>query len=91
EELALLVEAGLTPMQALQAATKLPAEFLGKSQTQGTIEPGKLADLLLLDANPLVDIHNTQKINSVILLGQLLDRPKLDAILDSVERFAKTH
>jgi imidazolonepropionase-like amidohydrolase len=91
DELALLVQAGLTPMEALQAATKLPAEFLGKSQTQGTIEQGKLADLVLLDANPLTDIHNTQKINAVFLRGQLLDRPKLDAILDSVERFAKTH
>ena len=91
EELALLVQAGLTPMQALQAATKQPAEFFGKSQSQGTIEPGKFADLLLLDANPLGDIRNTQKIRAVILRGQLLDRAKLDAILSSVEQFAKTH
>ena len=45
EELSLLVQAGLTPIQALQAATRLPAEFLGKSQTQGTVEQGKFADL----------------------------------------------
>ncbi len=74
EELALLVQAGLTPMQALQAATKLPAEFLGKLQTQGTVEGGKFADLVLLDANPLDDIHNTQKIRAVILRGKFLER-----------------
>ncbi len=59
-------------MQALQAATRLPAEFLGKLQTQGTIEEGKVADLLLLNANPLDDIQNTQKIRAVILRGKLL-------------------
>ena len=91
EELALLVQAGLTPMQALQAATKLPAEFLGKLQTQGTIEQGKIADLLLLDANPLDDIHNTQKIRAVILRGKLLDRSFLDELLTKEENFAKAH
>jgi len=91
EELALLVQAGLTPMQALEAATKLPAEFLGKQQTQGTIEPGKIADLLLLDGNPLDDIHNTQKIRAVILRGTLLDRVFLDELLVKVENFAKAH
>jgi imidazolonepropionase-like amidohydrolase len=91
EDLAFLVrDGGLTPMQALQTATKNPAEFLGKLATQGTIEPGKTADLLLLDANPLDDIHNTQKIRAVILRGQLLDRPALDALLSSVEHFAAT-
>jgi imidazolonepropionase-like amidohydrolase len=91
EELALLVQAGLTPMQALQAATKLPAEFLGKQQTQGTIEQGKIADLLLLDADPLGDIHNTQKIRAVILRGKLLDRSFLDELLLKEENFAKAH
>lgn len=75
-------------MQALQAATRNPAEFLGKLQSEGTIEAGKSADLVLLDANPLDDIHNTQKIRAVILRGRLLDRPALDALLMSVERFA---
>ena len=88
EDLAYLVEAGLTPMQALQTATKNPAEFLGKLNTQGTIEPGKSADLVLLDANPLDDIHNTQRIRAVILRGQLLDRPALDRTLNSVENAA---
>jgi Amidohydrolase family len=91
DELALLVQAGLSPMQALQAATKSPADFLGKLQTQGTIEPGRFADLLLLDANPLDDIHNTKKIRAVILRGKLLDRAALDQLLASVESFATTH
>ncbi len=88
QELALLVQAGLTPMQAIQAATKNPADFLGKLETQGTIEPGKTADLLLLDANPLADIHNTQKIRALILRGELVDRSALDKMLSSVEAFS---
>jgi imidazolonepropionase-like amidohydrolase len=91
EDLSYLVQAGLTPMQALQAATKNPAEFLGKLKTQGTIEQGKFADLLLLDANPLADIHNTQKIRAVILHGALLDRKALDEILSSAAKFAATN
>jgi imidazolonepropionase-like amidohydrolase len=91
EELALLVQAGLAPMQALQAATKRPAEFLGKLQTQGTIEQGKVADLLLLDANPIEDIHNTEKIRAVVLRGKLLDRNSLDELLAKEESFAKAH
>lgn len=91
EELALLVQAGLTPMQALQAATKNPAEFLDKLQTQGTIEQGKFADLLLLDANPLDNIHNTQKIRAVILRGKLLDRNSLDELLSSAAKFASAN
>jgi imidazolonepropionase-like amidohydrolase len=88
QELALLVQAGLTPMQALQAATKNAADFLGKSETQGTIELGKTADLLLLDASPLDDIHNAEKIHSLVLRGQLLDRDALDKMLASAEAYA---
>jgi imidazolonepropionase-like amidohydrolase len=88
DELALLVQAGLTPMQALQAATKNPAEFMGKLDAQGTIEPGKFADLLLLDANPLDDIHNTRKIRAVIVRGKLVDRNALDELLTKEEKFA---
>jgi hypothetical protein len=88
DELALLVQAGLTPMQVLQAATRNPADFLGKTNTQGTVQQGKGADLLLLDANPLDDIHNTKKIRAVILRGKLLDRNELDALLAAEEKFA---
>jgi hypothetical protein len=91
EDLAYFVEAGLTPMKALQAATAKPAEFLGRAQTQGTIEAGKRADLVLLDANPLDDIHNTQKIRAVIVNGKLQQRADLDALLAEVEQFAGTH
>jgi imidazolonepropionase-like amidohydrolase len=91
EELALLVKAGLTPMQALQAATKMPAEFLGKLQTEGTVQQGKIADLVLLDASPLEDIHNSTKIRAVILRGKLLDRDVLDELLTKEENFAKSH
>jgi imidazolonepropionase-like amidohydrolase len=88
EELALLVHAGLTPMQALEAATSRAAEFMGKSATQGTIEKGKVADLVLLDADPLADIHNTSRIRAVVIRGRLLDRAALDELLSSVEKFA---
>jgi imidazolonepropionase-like amidohydrolase len=71
-ELALLVEAGFTPMEALQAATIKLAEFLGKRDSLGTIEPRKTADLVLLDANPLEDISHTRKINAVVLGGKFL-------------------
>jgi len=88
EELALLTQAGLTPMQALQAATKNPADFMGISQKQGTVEVGKNADLLLLDANPLDDIHNTQKIRALVIHGKLLDRMQLDEQLKKAAAFA---
>jgi imidazolonepropionase-like amidohydrolase len=91
DELALLVDAGLTPMQALQAATSRAAEFMGKSATQGTIEKGKVADLVLLDADPLADIHNTPQIRAVIVRGKLLDRITLDELFSSVEKFAASH
>jgi len=88
EELALLVKAGLMPIEALQAATRNPAEFLGRLNSQGTIAAGKNADLVLLDANPLDDVHNTRKIDAVILHGELLDRFALDQLLAGAEKFA---
>jgi imidazolonepropionase-like amidohydrolase len=91
EDLAYLVQAGLTPFQALQAATTKPAEFLHRSAEQGTIETGKRADLVLLDANPLDDIHNAQKIRAVILNGRLFDRADLDALLAEVGQYASSH
>jgi imidazolonepropionase-like amidohydrolase len=88
DSIADLVQAGLTPMQALQAATSKPAEFLNRSNEQGTIAPGQRADLVLLDANPLADIHNTGKIHAVILKGKFLDRAALDALLNKAAQFA---
>lgn len=78
DELALFVDAGLTPMQALQAATRNPARFLHVEA--GTIEVGKRADLVLLDANPLDDIRNTRRIYAVVLDGTLFNRARLDAL-----------
>src|SRR5215468_5841646 len=70
DELTNFVEAGFTPMEALQTATSNPAKFLGLEGKMGSIEPEKTADLVLLSANPLDDIHNTQKITLVIANGQ---------------------
>lgn len=88
EELALLVEAGLTPLQALQASTTTPARLLKKTADLGTIESGKLADLVLLDADPLEDIRNTRRISAVVLAGRLLRRADLDALLRDAEALA---
>jgi imidazolonepropionase-like amidohydrolase len=85
DELALLVKAGLTPMEALQAATRNAAEYAGQLATVGTIEKGKIADLVLLDADPLSDIANTKLINSVIVGGRLIDRTAITAMLSKVE------
>src|SRR3974390_195792 len=91
EDLEYMVKAGMTPLQALQAATTKPAEFLGRRAEQGTIDAGKRADLVLLDADPLADIRNTQKIRAVIVNGKLLDRGELDRVLAGVERYAAMH
>ncbi len=85
DELGLLVKAGLTPMQALQAATIAPARFLGREATLGSVEPSKEADLVLLDADPLAEIGHTTKIRAVIARGRVHDRPALDAMLKSCE------
>jgi hypothetical protein len=77
EELQLLVKVGLTSMEALQTATLSPARFLGLEKDLGTIEAGKVADLVLLNANPLTDIRNTQQIEAVVLGGRLMARTDL--------------
>ncbi len=91
DELQLLVEGGLTPLEALQSATKSPAEFLHVAKDSGTVEKGKFADLVLLEVNPLGDIRNTRKIHAVILHGKLLDRAALDQLLAEVQQFASDH
>jgi imidazolonepropionase-like amidohydrolase len=85
-ELALLVEAGLSPLEALRAATIDAARTLGVDGRLGAIEEGALADLVVLDASPLDDIRNTQRIYAVIKNGELVDRAGLLA-----EASAKHH
>jgi len=85
DELALFVEAGLTPTEALQTATRNPAEFLGLSDSLGTVERGKFADLVLLEADPLEDIHNTQRINAVVVNGRYLSKETLRKMLTDAE------
>jgi len=89
DELANFVEAGFTPMEALQTATSNPAKFLDQENKFGSIEPGKLADVVLLTANPLTDIHNTTKISAVVANGRLFERADLNALLAQVEAAAK--
>ena len=89
EELQRFVAAGFTPLEALQTATINPAKFLGMEDKLGTIEQEKLADLVLLDANPLDDIRNTQKIAAVIVNGRYLSRDELDKMLAGVEKAAQ--
>jgi imidazolonepropionase-like amidohydrolase len=83
EELELLVEAGLSPTEALRTATINPARVLGLAESLGSVEVGKMADLVLLDANPLTDIRNTQRIRAVIADGRLYERTDLDRLLQN--------
>lgn len=85
KELMLLVDAGLTPLEALQTATLNPARFLGAEDSLGTVEAGKFADLVLLDANPLEDIRNTQRILAVVSNGRLIRRSQLNRLLAEVK------
>ncbi len=81
DELAALVAAGLTPYQALDAATRVPTTWMGVDGDRGTVAVGKRADLLLLDADPLADITNTRRIAGVMASGRWLPRAELDAKL----------
>jgi imidazolonepropionase-like amidohydrolase len=71
-----MVAAGMTPMQVIVAGTKNGADFLRMADT-GTLETGKNADFIVLDANPLDDIHNTRKISQVVLRGAQVDRSRM--------------
>nr|WP_083434516.1 amidohydrolase family protein [Sphingomonas sp. Y57] len=85
QEFDLLAEAGLSPLRILQMATLNGARFLGREKTMGTVEAGKQADLVLLDADPLASTANLHKIDAVVLDGELLDRAALDALAKSAE------
>jgi len=88
DELALFVQAGLTPLEALQTATRNPADFMGRVADIGSVDKGKMADMVLLDANPLDDIQNTRKIRAVVLGGRYFSRSDLDEMLADVARAA---
>ena len=83
EELRLLVLAGLSPLAALQTSTVNAAQVLGWRDA-GTIEVGKIADLVVLDADPLQDILNVRRIRADVLIGRLIDRAALDGFLATV-------
>lgn len=87
DELKLLGAAGLTNFEVLAAATRRPAEWLEIDDMVGTIEEGKAADLLLLNANPLEDIANTKDISGVFVNGTWLDRNKIDSLLSDLARW----
>lgn len=89
DELALMVESGVSPLGALQAATRNPAIFMDATDRYGSVAPGKIADLVLLDSDPLKDIHNTTKISEVFLAGKEFDRAALDKMLRNAEAAAK--
>jgi imidazolonepropionase-like amidohydrolase len=89
EELELLVRSGLTPLEALRSATYNPAEFLGALDSLGTVTKGKVADLVLLDADPLTDIRNTRRISLVIANGRVFDGSARAQLLKHVEDVLK--
>jgi hypothetical protein len=91
QELERFVDAGFTPLQALQTATLNPAIYLGRRDDFGAVEAGRLADLVLLDADPVSDIRHTRRIAAVIQGGRLLTRSDLDRMLAQVEAYARRH
>jgi imidazolonepropionase-like amidohydrolase len=88
DELANFVEGGFSPMDALATATSNPAKFLGRDD-MGAVAPGNVADLVVLDKNPLADIQNTRAISGVVADGRYYDRAHLDGLLAGVETAAK--
>jgi imidazolonepropionase-like amidohydrolase len=81
QELELLVRVGLPALDALRTATINPARYLNKEKDLGSVEIGKIADLVLLDGNPLSDIHNVKLVRAVVLNGRFLDHTQLEAML----------
>jgi hypothetical protein len=89
DELAMLVGAGVTPLGALRMATINPANFMGRTAELGTVEAGKIANLVLLRGDPLADIHNTAEIEAVWLEGKYFDRAALSQMLETARQNAK--
>lgn len=84
DELAHLVDAGLTPQQALWSASEGPSQFAGLESSVGRVAVGQVADLVVLGANPLADIRNTRRIHAVVQPGRLYDRATHNALLSQV-------
>jgi imidazolonepropionase-like amidohydrolase len=89
DELALMVRGGMSPLAALQTATLNAARSFGREDAMGTVTAGRVADLVLLEGDPLADIRNLARIHAVVVNGRLLDRQQLDAILADVKRRAQ--
>ncbi len=89
DELALLVESGLPPLEALRAATSNPAQYLAATDSLGTVAVGRVADLVVLDANPLTNIANTRRIAAVVASGRLYDGPGRRTLFDDAQRAAR--
>jgi len=81
EELTLLTRGGMAPFEALRAATLEPARYFGMLDSLGTVEAGKIADLVVLEANPLQDIRNTRRIVAVVANGRLYARAERERLL----------
>jgi imidazolonepropionase-like amidohydrolase len=90
DELSALVEAGLTPLEALRTATLNPARYFNKPSEFGGVAPGMVADLVLIDGDPLADIRNVRRISGVVADGRYLDRPALDRMLATAEKMARS-
>ena len=88
DELGTFVDAGFSPMEALATATSNPARFFGRDDI-GAIAPGKIADLVLLDRNPLQNIWNVRSVRGVVADGRYYDQERLEAMLAGVQQAAK--
>lgn len=89
-ELQRFIAAGFTPLEALQTATLNPARFFDRLQDFGAIQPGRIADLVLLRANPLDDVANTRQIAAVVTDGRYLSRDDLDRLQEKLAQIAAT-
>jgi len=89
EELQLLNDEGLTPLEALQTATLNPAKYLNKTDSLGTIAAGKYADILLLAENPLTDISNTRKIEGLCVNGKFYDKQELEGLKEMAKQISR--
>lgn len=88
DELETLVQCGLTPAEALKSATVIPVQFLMRDKDLGSVQPGKIADLLLLNDNPLEDVRNTRKLWAIVYGGKLLQQVEIEGLLRESERLA---